>query len=60
MVELTPNPYLHMSSFFPGVCFFGREGGGGGTALRHGHKESYADLNLNKFDLRMGLEPTTS
>ena len=27
------------------VCvFFGREGGG--TPIRHGHKESYTDLNL--------------
>ena len=26
------------------VGFFGREGGG--TPLRHGHKESYKDLNL--------------
>ena len=27
------------------VCFFW-EGGGGGTPLMHGHKESYTDLNL--------------
>ena len=27
-----------------GVFF--REGRGGGTPLRHGHKESYTDLNL--------------
>ena len=40
------------------VCFFG--GKGGGTPLRHGHKESYTDLNLKKFDLRVVLEPTTS
>ena len=26
----------------------------------HGHKESYKDLNLKNFDLRVGLEPTTS
>ena len=26
------------------VCVFGREGRG--TPLRHGHKESYTDLNL--------------
>ena len=28
--------------------------------VRHGHKESYTDLNLKKIDLRVGLEPTTS
>ena len=29
------------------VCgVFGREGGGGEIPLRHGHKESYKDLNL--------------
>ena len=30
------------------VAFFGREvGGGEETPLRHGHKESYTDLNMN-------------
>ena len=28
------------------VCFWEREGGGGGTPHMHGHKESYKDLNL--------------
>ena len=29
------------------MCCFGG-GKGGGTPLRHGHKESYKDLNLKK------------
>ena len=28
------------------VFFWEGRGGGGGTPLRHGHKESYEDLNL--------------
>ena len=36
-----------------GVFFWGGKGGGG-TPLRHGHKESHKDLKFEKFDLRSG------
>ena len=41
------------------VCVF-LGGKGGGTPLRHGHKESYKHLNFEKCNLRVGLEPTTT
>ena len=34
--------------------FLGEREGGGGTPHMHGHTESNKDLNLKKFDLRVG------
>ena len=46
-------------TYVQAVCaFLGK--GRGGTPHMHGHKESYTDLNFKMFDLRVGLEPTTS